>query len=154
MEIENNKERGIKVFEDLEDSSKPPSLRAQRYRNMYAYRYHYRVKSLEENVNRTFDSGVATIFWRPCQSRRQDQNLVNASLEYIRQIQEILKLDYRQHYTMVLVCKWVKANYHNKNATMKKDEWGFTLVKFQFALTIWLRVLRFSNQLRSSIFLG
>ena len=31
---------------------------------------------------------------------------------------------------MVLVCDWVKANYRGRTATVKKDEWGFTLANF------------------------
>ena len=71
---------------DVEDSLKPPSLQAQRFRSMYAYGYHYRVKSAEENVNRTCDSSIAAVFRKPYRSGRRDQNPVNATLEYIGQI--------------------------------------------------------------------
>lgn len=109
---------------DVEDSLKPPSLQAQRFRSMYAYGYHYRVKSAEENVNRTCDSGVAAVFRRPCRSGRRDQNPMNATLEYIGQIQEILEVNYGGHCTVILVSDWVKANYRGRTATVKKDEWG------------------------------
>jgi hypothetical protein len=29
------------------------------------------------------------------------------------------------------VCDWVKANYRGRNATVKKDEWGFTMANFR-----------------------
>ena len=61
-QIATDRENGIVVPDDVEDSSKPHSLQAQRYRSMYAYGYHYRVKSAEENVNRTCDSGIAAVF--------------------------------------------------------------------------------------------
>ena len=59
---------------------------------------------------------------------------MNATLEYIGQIQEILELDYGRHCVVVLVCEWVKANYRGRNATVKKDEWGFTLANFNCLL--------------------
>jgi hypothetical protein len=30
----------------------------------------------------------------------------------------------------MLLCKWVKANYNGSNATIKQNEYGFTLVNF------------------------
>jgi len=97
---------------------------------MYSYGYHFRVKSAEGNAISTCDSGVAAIFRRPCRSGRRDLNLVDANLEYIGQIMEIVELDYVRHCTVVLVCEWVKANYRGRNATVKKDEWGFTMANF------------------------
>jgi len=110
---------------------------------MYAYGYHYRVKSAEENVNRTCDLGVTASFQRPCRSGMQDQNPVNATLEYIGQILEILEVNYGGHCTVVLVCEWVKANYRGRNATVKKDEWGFTLANFTSLLPFGYESLAF-----------
>jgi hypothetical protein len=31
---------------------------------------------------------------------------------------------------LVLLCNWVKVNYNGNNATIKQDEYGFTLVNF------------------------
>ena len=123
-------DQGIAVPEDVEDSSKPHSLQAQRFRSMYSYGYHFRVKSAEESVNNTCDSGVAAIFRRPCRSGVRDPNPVDANLEYIGQILEIVELNYGRHCIVLLVCEWVKANYRGRNATVKKDEWGFTMANF------------------------
>lgn len=81
-------------------------------------------------MNSTCDSEVAGIFRRPCRSGRRDPNHVNANLEYIGQILEIVELNYGRHCTIVLVCEWVKANYRGRNATVKKDEWGFKMANF------------------------
>jgi len=62
------------------------------------------------------------VLQQPYHLGRQDQNVVNTNLEYIGLIVEIVELNYRRHYTMFLVCNWVKANYRGKNATMKKNE--------------------------------
>jgi hypothetical protein len=129
-EIETMKQAAISIPEDVEDSSILPSLQAQRFKSMYAYGYHYRVKSAEESITKTCDSGVAAFFRRPCRSGRRDANVVDANLEYIGQILEIVELNYGRHCTVLLVCDWVKANYRGRNATVRKDEWGFTLANF------------------------
>jgi len=55
---------------------------------------------------------------------------VNADLEYIGQILEILGIDYSGYCVLLLVCDWMEANYRGRNATVKKDEWGFTMANF------------------------
>ena len=127
-EVEDEKESGIVVPEEVEDSSKLPSLRAQRFRSMYAYGYHFWVKSAERSFSRTCDFGVAVVFHRPYQFGRRDQNPEHAAIEYIGQILEIVELNYGWHSIVLLVCKWMKVNYRDRNATVKKDEWEFTLL--------------------------
>ena len=86
---------------------------------MYAYGYHYRVKNVEESIAKTCDSGVTTLFSRPCISGRRDAHLVNANLEYIGQILEIVEFNYGRRCTVILACDWVKANYRGRNASVK-----------------------------------
>ena len=121
---------GQEVLPEVLDSSELPSLRAKKYRSMYAYGYHFRVRSAEQSITSTCDSGVAAVFRQPCRSGRQDRNIVNEELEYVGQIDEIVELDYGGHCVVLLVCDWVKANYRGRNATIKKDEWGFTMANF------------------------
>jgi hypothetical protein len=54
-----------------------------------------------------------------------------ATLEYVRWIEEILELDYGRFQTVVLLCNWVVANYKRSNATVRQDEYGFTLFNFE-----------------------
>ena len=129
-DVQSTIEQGFHVPEEVVDSSKLPSLEARKFRSMYAYGYHFRVKSVEEGVRSTCDSGVAAIFRQPCLSGRQDQNILNAELEYIGQISEIVELNYGRHCTVLLICEWVKANYRGRNAIVKKDKWGFTMAYF------------------------
>lgn len=56
--------------------------------------------------------------------------MVVANLEYIGKNLEIVELKDGRHCTVVMVCDWVKANYRGRNATVRKDEWGFTLANF------------------------
>jgi hypothetical protein len=48
---------------------------------------------------------------------------------------EILKLDYGFTKVLVLLCYWVQAKTCGYNASMKKDEFGFTLVNFKRLLS-------------------
>ena len=130
LEVEARKNKGSVIPEDVEDSSRLPSLQARRFKSMYSYGYHYHVKNAEENITKTCDSGVAAVFRQPCRAGRRAENMIEASLEYIGQILEIVELNYGRHCTVVLVCEWVKANYRGRTATVKKDEWGFTIANF------------------------
>ena len=130
-DVENAILQGVEVAEEVVDSSKLPSPEARKFRSMYAYGQHFRVKSAEESERSTCDSGVAVVFRQPCRAGRRDNNMVNADLEYIGQISKIVELNYGGHCTVLLVCDWVKANYRGRNATVKKDEWGFTLANFR-----------------------
>jgi hypothetical protein len=130
IEIDARKEEGQDISEDVEDTSRPPSLQAQRFKSMYAYGYHYRVRSAEESITKTCDSGVVAFFRRPCRGGSRFNTVVEENVEYIGQILEIVELNYGRHCTVILVCDWVKANYRGRNVTVKKDEWGFTVANF------------------------
>ena len=104
QEVQNDLQQGMVVPEDVEDSSKKPSLEARKFKSMYAYGYHFRVKSAEQSIKNTCDSRVVAIFCQPCRSGRIDQNVVNADLEYIGQIVDIIELDYGRHCIVLLVC--------------------------------------------------
>jgi hypothetical protein len=54
-----------------------------------------------------------------------------ASLEYVGWIKKILELDYGKFQIVVFLCNWVVANYDGTNATMKHDDYGFTLMSFE-----------------------
>jgi len=89
------------------------------------------VKSAKQRSTSTCDSGVAVVFCQPCHFGRQDQNIVNEEFECIGQIQEIVELNYGKHCIVLLICDWIKANFRGRNATMKKDEWGFIMANFR-----------------------
>jgi hypothetical protein len=148
-------ENNVEVPQNVIDSSKPPSLVAQKFRAITAYGNHYRVKTAELSLT-TCDSGVAAIFKRPCRSGIRDQNPVQAEVEYVGNLQEIVELDYSSHCVIILVCEWVKANYAGTNATVRKDRMGFTVANFNrmilygkesFAFPIHVHQVFFSNDL-------
>jgi len=65
-DVEKAVEEGRQISEEVRQSSKLPSLQARKFKSMYAYGYHFRVKSAKRNSKSTFDSGVAAIFRQPC----------------------------------------------------------------------------------------
>jgi hypothetical protein len=83
---------------------------------------------------KTCDSGIAATFTRPCRVGAHDSNPVMANVEYVRYLEEIIQLNYQQLSVVVFLCHWVRANYHGQNATIKKDNWGFTLANFSTCL--------------------
>jgi hypothetical protein len=96
---------------------------------MYAFGNHIHVVSVEEHLT-TNDSGVNATFEHVCVSGPNDQRSVVANLKYVGWVKEILELNYGVLNTMVLLCNWVKANYNENNAIVKRNEYGFTLVNF------------------------
>jgi len=65
-----------------------------------------------------------------------DKNHVNVDVEYVEYVEEILELNYGTTCVIVLLCHWMRANYRGAGATMKRDEYGFTLVNFNHMLPI------------------
>jgi hypothetical protein len=91
---------------------------------MYAYGNHICVSNVEEHL-RINDCGVTTTFEQECISSRNDHNIILA--KYVGQV---LELNYGVFNKIVLLCNWVKANYTGSSATIKRNEYGFTLVDF------------------------
>lgn len=128
-EVRRDQQVGAILNPMVVDAARGPLNVAHAYKSMYAFGNHYRVLSSEQPL-KTCDSGVAATFKQVCRNGTRDVNPVNADVEYVRHIEEILELNYRRHYVVVLVCDFVKANYVGENATIKRDKWGFTLANY------------------------
>ena len=120
---------GVQVQDTLHAASKLPSKFATKFRSIYCHGYHLRVCSAKSHL-KTCDSGVAATFTQTCRSGVGDTNHVQAAIEYVGHLEEILELGYGCFRQTVLVASWVQANYRGPNATVKKDRWGFTSCKF------------------------
>lgn len=129
-EVTRDWQLGVIVDPRVMDTARGPLNVAAAYKSMYAFGNHYRVLSSELPL-KTCDSGVAATFKQICRNGRRDNNPVNADVEYVGHIEEILELNYRRHCLVVLVCDFVKANYIGVNATIKRDKWGFTLANYE-----------------------
>ncbi len=62
--------------------------------------------------------------------------LVVAKLECVGWVEKILELNYGVLSFVVLLCNWVKVNYIGSSATVKRNEYGFTLVNFGSLISI------------------
>jgi len=97
---------------------------------MWAFGNHFRVASCEQSLT-TQNCSVAATFIRPWRASTRDTNFVEAEVEYVGELEEIVEMDYRRTCVVVFVCRWVKAQYRGPNSTVKKDKWGSTLANFQ-----------------------
>jgi len=122
-------EAGVEVGDVLKDVSIPPKFECKKFRSIWALGFYFQVASYETRLE-TQDFGGAATFRRPWQASARDRNVLDADVEYIGQVKEIVELDYRGTCIVVLVCRWVKLNYWGPNAMVKKDKWGFTLANF------------------------
>jgi len=59
-----------------------------------------------------------------------------ANLEYVGELHDIVEVNYSGLCVIVLLCKWIKANYRGNSATIKKDQWGLTLANFNSLLPL------------------
>ena len=96
---------------------------------MYAFGNHIRVQSVKRTLT-TCDYGVAATFSQNCRSSVRVKNVKAANLEYVGWVEEILAVDYGRYELVVLYCNLVMANIVGHNVTMKRDEYGFSLVNF------------------------
>ena len=96
---------------------------------MYAYGNHIKVRGAEADLS-TCDSGVATTFLQSYRSSNSDKNMRTAILEYVGWVEEIINVDYGKFEVVVLYCTWARTNRSDACATMKCNEYGFTLFKF------------------------
>lgn len=103
-----------KPTHDEFEESKLPEKVAIAYPVMYAHGMYSRIK-LAEDDKVPCHSGVVAIIWRRNRGRRVDRAWELENREFVRWIKEILKLDYRNHYYIVLLCSWVPATLQASN---------------------------------------
>jgi hypothetical protein len=120
--VVDDERRGATISEDVKDLMMPLSRKATNYRAMYAYGNHIRVRSTEVDLT-TCDNGVATMFSQECPTTTGDRNMTTTNLEYVGWVEEIIGE------FLVLYYTWVKADMRGPHATMKRDEYGFTLIR-------------------------
>ncbi|KAG0584842.1 hypothetical protein KC19_3G238500 [Ceratodon purpureus] len=143
--VVNEIEAGQDVDSSLEALAKFPRRRAKKYRSLYAYGYHLRVRSAEADL-KTCNSGIAATFIRRCRYGLRDRNPVLAALEYVGYLDEIIDLDYGEFHQTVLVGSWVKANYRGPQATVRRDKWGLTVANFNRMIEYGIDSFAFPNQ--------
>jgi hypothetical protein len=123
------------INKDTVHMSMPPTLEVMSYQSMYVYGNHICVSNVKEHF-KTSDCGEGKTFEQECISGQNDQRQILAKLEYVGQVEKIMELNYGVLNTIVLLCNLVKTNYTGSSATIKQDEYGFTLVNFSSFIPI------------------
>jgi uncharacterized protein YacL (UPF0231 family) len=127
--VSNDMAMGTDVSADIQALLTPPSVQAKGYKSMYAYGNHIRVRGAEADMA-TCDSAVAATFLQSCRASSHDRNVRTTNLEYVGWVDEILSVDYGKFEVVLLYCTWAQANRRGARATMKTDEYGFSLFRF------------------------
>jgi hypothetical protein len=106
---------GNRPSKDVIQASKLPEIRTTRYRAMYTNGMHLRILTTEEEKV-TCDSAIATAMWKRSEGANSDEGGTLNKMEYVGWVQEILELDYRSHYIIVLLCSWMPAKLDDINS--------------------------------------
>ena len=120
---------GEEVTEDLATMSRLPSPYVRHHNSMRAYGYHFRADDERGRAHVSFDAGVAAIITQTCRSSRADMNPVEAELQYIGVINDIVMVDYGHLKFNVFKCSWIKPQLEGIR-TIKQDKDGFWSVKY------------------------
>ena len=108
--------------------SRPPFPTIKHYTSMWAHGYHFRADDEDGRANVSYDSGVAALITQECVSSRADRHPVEAALNYVGVIRDILLVDYGIHQYNVLKCSWIRPNLEGPR-TIRRDVNGFWSVK-------------------------
>jgi hypothetical protein len=102
---------------------------------MYAFGNHLQVSNAKEQLI-TNDSGIIISFEQECVVGPIDQRPTVAKWEYVDWIEKIFEFNHMVINNVVVFSNWVKANYIGNNAMVKRDEYGFAVVKFNSFIPI------------------
>ena len=102
---------------------------------MWSSGYYYRADPEQGRSNVSFDAGVAAIFTQTCCSSVHDRHPVEAELQYVGIIHEILKVEYGHIPFILLKCSWIKPHLEGA-PTIRVDEDGFWSVKYNARQTL------------------
>ena len=109
--------------------SRGPSPVIKHHPSMWAYGFHFRTDAEDGARHVSFDSGVAAIITQECRSSRADRHPVEAALNYLGVINDILHVDYGMHQFVLLKCSWIRPDLEGA-PTIRRDVHGFWSVKY------------------------
>jgi hypothetical protein len=95
--------------QDVLEASKLSEIRATGYRAMYVNGMHLRIRTAEEEKV-TCDSAIAAAVRKRRRGTDNYEGGIFDKMEYVGWVEEILELNYRSHYIIVLICSWVSTN--------------------------------------------
>ena len=77
------------------------------------------------------DSCVVAAFTEQLRWRIRNGRPIERTTKHVEYIQEILELDYRNHYTTVLLCKWIRAACNARFPSIERDRYSFSVANFE-----------------------
>jgi hypothetical protein len=89
-------------YVDVSEASQLPEMVATDFCYMYAHGMHFRIRNAKEEKV-TCDSTLASSMWRRKPKRIFQESGEMETMDYIGWIEEILELNYRSHYCIVLL---------------------------------------------------
>lgn len=111
-----------------------PSRIAKSHSRMWIGGVHLRSFLIEGPDAKTQDSWVMAPFWQQHRSSTRDRHVVNALVDTLGRVFDILDVDYRGFRVTLLKCEWVRMNLVGQRATVFEDECGFKRVNIATTL--------------------
>ena len=121
------------------------------YSAIYAHGMHLRIREAKQDKV-TSDSGIAAVVLE--RKRSQDSDVADEinTTEYIGWIEEILELNYRTHYCVVLVCSFIPSIQGVRNSKVERDTNGFLLGNFIATMPVGPKSFAFPTQCQQVFF--
>jgi hypothetical protein len=74
------------------------------------------------------------------------------TFEYVGWVEEILELNYRSHYCIVLVCSWIPRAQNIRHPKLERDRYGFVLGNFGTTMVVGPKSFAFPTQCQQLFF--
>jgi hypothetical protein len=126
--VRNALETSADIDEDLVRIANPPSRLALRFSRMWAYGNHFRTDN-EQHARRhsTYDSAIATIFTEHIRGGDANSVVVEATLQYVGILKEILMVSFGALKVNLMRASWINMDNGNGAPSTVRDECGFFL---------------------------
>ena len=92
-------------------------MQYQTFNALWSHGQHFQVEKIDKK-RLTFDCGVMASFSQDSRASARDLNLINAELDYIGNIINILKVNFRIFHFFILDVQWFKVVCRGPQATM------------------------------------
>lgn len=128
--VRNAVDTSAEIDEDLVSIANPPLRLALRFSRMWAYGNHYRTDNEQQSRRHsTYDSAIATIFTETVRGGGVDNAVVEATLQYVGILKEILMVTFGALKVTVMRASWMNMDNGDSAPNTIRDECGFFLVK-------------------------
>ena len=99
-------------------------MQYQTFNALWSQGRHFRVQKIDKN-RVTSDCGVMAMFTQDSRASSKDLNVINAELDYVGNVINILKVHFRIFHFYILDVQWFKVVCRGPQATVRRDASGF-----------------------------